>query len=81
MEHAQIIIVNHAMFFSDLALRSQGVSVFPDHDVVILDEAYTVESVAGDHLGPSVSSGQGRIYFEKVVQRPDEQRAVSRWTV
>ncbi len=58
MEHAQIIIVNHALFFSDLALRSQGVSVLPDYDAVILDEAHTVEGVAGDHLGPSITSGQ-----------------------
>ena len=66
MEHAQIIIVNHAMFFSDLALRSQGVSVLPDYDAVILDEAHTVESVAGDHLGPSVSSGQVAYILKKL---------------
>lgn len=56
--NADILVVNHALFFSDLALRREGASVLPDYDVVIFDEAHTVEQVAGDHLGLSVSSGQ-----------------------
>jgi ATP-dependent DNA helicase DinG len=58
MQHAQILIVNHALFFSDLALRRVGVNLLPDYDVVIFDEAHTLEAVAGDHLGISVSSSQ-----------------------
>ena len=57
---ASLLIVNHALFFSDLALRKQGASVLPDYDFVVLDEAHTVESVAGDHLGVSVSAGRIR---------------------
>lgn len=56
--NADLIVVNHALFFSDLALRRDGASVLPDYDVVILDEAHTIEAVAGDHLGISVSNGQ-----------------------
>ncbi|MCG8653382.1 MAG: DEAD/DEAH box helicase family protein, partial [Pirellulales bacterium] len=56
--HAQLMIVNHAMLFSDLALRQLGVSILPDYDAVILDECHTIESVAGDHLGLRISSGQ-----------------------
>lgn len=56
--NADILVVNHALFFSDLALRRDGASILPDYDVVILDEAHTVEGVAGDHLGISASSGQ-----------------------
>src|SRR5437763_10494312 len=58
MQHAQILVVNHALLFSDIALRRPGVSILPDYDVVILDEAHTIESVASDHLGLSVKSGQ-----------------------
>src|SRR4051812_36512026 len=58
MQHAQILVVNHALLFSDIALRRAGVSILPDYDVVILDEAHTVESVASDHLGITVTSGQ-----------------------
>lgn len=55
---AQLMVVNHALFFSDLALRRNGVSILPDYDAVVLDECHTVESVAGDHLGIRVTSGQ-----------------------
>jgi ATP-dependent DNA helicase DinG len=57
MAHAQVLVVNHALFFSDLALRRQGASLLPDYDVVIFDEAHMVESVASDHLGIGLSSG------------------------
>lgn len=57
---AQLLIVNHAMLFSDLALRRQGASILPDYDLVVLDEAHTVEQVAGDHLGSGVSNSQIR---------------------
>jgi ATP-dependent DNA helicase DinG len=58
LSHAQILVVNHALLFSDLSLRRVGVSLLPDYDVLILDEAHTVEAVASDHLGMSVSSAQ-----------------------
>ena len=57
-ENAQLLIVNHALYFSDLALRRQGTSILPDYDVVIFDEAHTLEAAAGDHLGLRVGSGQ-----------------------
>ena len=64
--NADIIVVNHALFFSDLALRREGASVLPDYDVVILDEAHTLEQVAGEHLGVSVTSGQLTYLFNKL---------------
>jgi ATP-dependent DNA helicase DinG len=56
--NADLLVVNHALFFADLALRREGASVLPDYDVVIFDEAHTLEQVAADHLGLSVTSGQ-----------------------
>ncbi|HUG94423.1 MAG TPA: helicase C-terminal domain-containing protein [Planctomycetaceae bacterium] len=56
--NADVIVVNHALFFSDLALRREGASVLPDYQVAILDEAHTVEAVAGDHLGLSLTNAQ-----------------------
>ncbi len=55
---AQVLVVNHALFFTDLALREDGANVLPDYDAVILDEAHTMEAVAADHLGLGVTSGQ-----------------------
>ena len=70
VQNAQILIVNHALFFSDLALRRAGASILPDYDVAILDEAHNLEAVASDHLGVTISSGQieyvlGKLYNER----------------
>jgi len=66
VQHAQILVVNHALFFSDLALRRVGVSILPDYDAVVFDEAHTLEAVAGDHLGISASSGQVEYTLNKL---------------
>ena len=64
--NADILIVNHALFFSDLALRREGATILPDYDVVVFDEAHTIESVAADHLGVSVTSGQVEYLLSKL---------------
>jgi ATP-dependent DNA helicase DinG len=58
---AQLLVVNHALFFSDLALRRTGAGLLPEYRVVIFDEAHTLEDVAADHLGIHV--GQGAIDY------------------
>jgi ATP-dependent DNA helicase DinG len=57
MHGAHLLVVNHALFFSDLALRSAGVELLPKYKVVIFDEAHTLEDVAADHLGIQVGHG------------------------
>jgi len=59
-ELAQLLVVNHALLFSDLAMRRQGAAILPEYEYLILDEAHTVEGVAGDHLGVGVSTNQVR---------------------
>jgi ATP-dependent DNA helicase DinG len=66
VQNAQILVVNHALLFSDLALRRIGVSLLPDYNVVILDEAHTVEAVAGEHFGINVTSGQVEYALNKL---------------
>ena len=58
LKHADIIVVNHALFFVDLAMRQAGINLLPDYDMVVLDEAHTVRDVASAHLGISITSGQ-----------------------
>jgi ATP-dependent DNA helicase DinG len=65
-QNAQILVVNHALFFSDLNLRRMNASVLPDYDAVIFDEAHTVESVAGSHLGLSISNSQVDFLLNKL---------------
>jgi ATP-dependent DNA helicase DinG len=59
---ADIVVVNHALFFADLALRSRGdalgLSVLPAYDAVVFDEAHTLEDVATEHFGVAVSSAR-----------------------
>lgn len=57
-QHAQLLVVNHALFCTDLALRRAGASILPEYDAVIFDEAHMLEQVAADHLGLGVTSGQ-----------------------
>jgi ATP-dependent DNA helicase DinG len=54
---ANVLIVNHALFFADLALRRSGANLLPDYQAVVFDEAHTLEDVAADHLGLSVTQG------------------------
>ncbi|HEV3115901.1 MAG TPA: helicase C-terminal domain-containing protein [Gemmataceae bacterium] len=54
---ANLLIVNHALFFSDLAVRRAGASILPKYNVAILDEAHTLEDVAADHLGLQITRG------------------------
>ena len=62
MQAGTILVVNHALFFSDLALRMAGVNYLPKYDAIILDEAHTVEDVAGSHFGIQV--GEGGIRYQ-----------------
>ena len=58
MRTANILVVNHALFMTDLALRSAGTSLLPEYDVAIFDEAHTLEAAAAEHLGLRLTSGQ-----------------------
>ncbi len=55
-EQAQLLVVNHALLVADLLLRQDNASVLPDYNFVIVDEAHTLDQVAADHLGFSVSN-------------------------
>ncbi|MGV1100126.1 ATP-dependent DNA helicase [Thiovibrio sp. JS02] len=56
---AQLLIVNHHLFFSDLALRRFGhAEVLPRYESVIFDEAHHLESVATRYFGMSFSHYQ-----------------------
>ena len=55
---ADVIIVNHALYFADLGLRiaSDGaIGVLPEHDAVVFDEAHELEDAAAEWLGARLS--------------------------
>lgn len=55
MKDARLVVVNHHLFFSDLALKAMGGSLLPAAPVCVLDEAHLMEGVASDHLGLRLS--------------------------
>jgi ATP-dependent DNA helicase DinG len=56
---SNIIIVNHHLFFADLAVRNQGFgALIPEYSAVIFDEAHEIEDIAGQYFGISVSNVQ-----------------------
>jgi ATP-dependent DNA helicase DinG len=56
---AQLLIVNHHLFFSDLALRKAGFGeLMPRYEAVIFDEAHHLENVASAFFGKSFSQYQ-----------------------
>jgi ATP-dependent DNA helicase DinG len=57
--NSDIVVVNHHLFFADLALRNSAYgSVLPDYTAVILDEAHLIEDVASEYFGAQVSNYQ-----------------------
>src|SRR5437588_8259404 len=54
---ADVIIVNHHLFFADLALRQDDFgSILPEYSAIIFDEAHEIEDVASDYFGRQVSN-------------------------
>ena len=56
---SDLIIVNHHLFFADLALKqSDYASLLPDYTAVVFDEAHEIEDVATQYFGLKVSNYQ-----------------------
>ncbi len=56
-DNADIVIVNHHLFFADLNVRgNQFGKVLPDYGAVIFDEAHLIEDIAADYFGFQVSN-------------------------
>jgi ATP-dependent DNA helicase DinG len=60
---SDIIIVNHYLFFADLAIKQSSdhapdAGILPEVGAVIFDEAHELEDVAGSYFGVSVSNGR-----------------------
>lgn len=64
--NADLIVTNHHLFFSDLALKALGHGFIPPYRAVILDEAHNIEEAAASHLGFSVSNAQVKYLFDRL---------------
>jgi ATP-dependent DNA helicase DinG len=58
-QEADIVVINHHLLMSDLALKASGQGeVLPDADAFIIDEAHQLPAIASQFLGQRVSSHQ-----------------------
>ena len=56
---ADLIVVNHHLFFADLALSKDDFgAIIPQHQAVVFDEAHEIESVIGQFFGVSLGNSQ-----------------------
>ncbi len=69
LDKADIIVANHALFFSDLVLREEGASILPDYKFVVIDEAHNIEHVAEDHFGINISNHRIRFMLDGLYNR------------
>ncbi len=72
---ADIIIVNHHLFFADLALRQDDFgSILPEYAAVIFDEAHEIEDTAGDYFGRAISNYR----FEELARDAEQALRMTR---
>ncbi len=72
---ADIIIVNHHLFFADLALRQDDFgSILPEYSAVVFDEAHEIEDVASDYFGRQISNYR----FEELARDTEQALRLTR---
>jgi ATP-dependent DNA helicase DinG len=65
---ADLIVVNHHLFFADLALKQDDFgSILPEYSAVVFDEAHEMEDVASDYFGRQISNFR----FEELARDAD----------
>lgn len=74
---AEVVVINHHLFFADVVLRDEGMTeLLPASDTVILDEAHQLPQVATLFYGDTIASGQlaelaRDVLAEGLAQAPD----------
>src|SRR6201997_771275 len=72
-KEAELIIVNHHLFFADLALKQDDFgSILPEYSAVVFDEAHEMEDVASDYFGQQISNFR----FEEIARDADQAMRV-----
>src|SRR5215510_5630175 len=76
---ADIVVVNHHLFFADLAIRKSDVpAILPDYSAVIFDEAHDLEDVATEYFGFHVSNYRLAEFIHDAIKLEAETDEVSR---
>lgn len=58
-QEADVIVINHHLFFSDCAIKDKGFGeLLPEYNAIIFDEAHLLAEIAGQYFGTHCSSRQ-----------------------
>ncbi len=80
---ADLLVINHHLYFSDLALKAEGFGeILPQADVLIFDEAHQLPEIASRFYGQQITLRQieilGRDLVEAELTEAGESRALAR---
>jgi len=73
VHEARILVVNHHLFFSNLAMQEEQKAIIPEYDILVFDEAHSIEGVATEHLGVTLSNS-GIRYLMELLFNPRKQK-------
>ena len=75
---AEVVVVNHHLFFSDLSLKDDGFGeLLPNYDAVIFDEAHAISEIASNFFGFYISSFQLAELCRDIATAENEDRSAS----
>ncbi len=75
-QQAHILVMNHYLFFSNIAASK---SLVPDCKAVVFDEAHSLERIASGQLGFAINSQLLKETLEHMIQRKKGASLVERW--
>ena len=76
---ADIVVINHHLYFSDLALKQDGFGeLLPDADVLIFDEAHQLPDIAGNFYGEQITLRQIDMLCREIIDAELSEAAESR---
>ena len=78
-DEADIVVANHALFLTDLAIRrssgNNSSALLPDYGAVLIDEAHTLENNAAEYLGLRISQ-PGMLSMLNKLFNPEKMRGL-----
>ncbi len=71
LNQADLLVINHALLFSDFALRQNGAGgILPDCSLIVMDEAHHLEEIAQSNLGQRLT-----VYdLQRLLIRPSQRK-------
>jgi ATP-dependent DNA helicase DinG len=81
MHEANLLIVNHHLLFSDLAIRQNdpSVGILPDYDYLIIDEAHHLEATATHHTSLEISNARIKWFLDSLHNERNESGTATRF--